>query len=33
MSTVNYVALAVAVVLGILYLARRRSRLHREDGD
>jgi hypothetical protein len=33
MTTFNYVALAVMVVLTILYVARRRSRIRREDRD
>ena len=31
MTTMNYVMLAVAAVLLVLYLARRRSRLSKED--
>jgi hypothetical protein len=31
MSTLNYIALAVMVVLTILYIARRRARIRRED--
>jgi hypothetical protein len=33
MSNANYVALAVMVVLTILYVIRRRGRIRREDRD
>jgi hypothetical protein len=33
MSTTTMVALVVAIVFGILYVVRRRSRLSREDRD
>ena len=31
MTTMNFVMLAVAAVLAVLYMARRRSRLNQED--
>jgi hypothetical protein len=33
MSTVGVIALALAVVFGVLYVIRRRGRLSREDQD
>ena len=33
MSTTGVVALVIAVVFGVLYVVRRRSRLSREDQD
>jgi len=33
MSTVGVISLAIAVVFGVLYVVRRRSRLSREDQD
>jgi hypothetical protein len=31
MTTMNFVTLAAAAVLAVLYMARRRNRLNRED--
>jgi hypothetical protein len=33
MTTVNYIALGVMVVLTVIYIMRRRSRVSREDRD
>ena len=33
MSTTGVIALVIAVVFGVLYVVRRRSRLSREDED